>query len=81
MWAIAIEDKANKKIQLVTADTGEIDNDDPAYGDVHIVPIIEDGEYIMFGCHEFKRNCYCQPEVKIEMDERPMVIHKDRKPN
>jgi len=35
----------------------------------------------MFGCHEFKRNCYCQPEVKIEMDERPMVIHKDRKPN
>jgi len=29
MWAIAIEDKANKKIQLVTADTGEIANDDP----------------------------------------------------
>lgn len=81
MWAIAIEDKVNKKIRMIASTEEKIANDDPAYGDVHIVPVIEDGEYLMFGCHEFKRNCYCQPELKIELDERPMVIHKDRKPN
>lgn len=81
MWAIAIEDKVTNKIRLATADMPKIDNDDPNYGDVHIVPFIEDGEYIVFGCHEFKRNCYCRPELKIEPNERTMVVHHDRKPN
>jgi len=79
MWAICIK-QSDGKVRIVT-EGEQICHDDPAYGDVHIVPFLEDGEYIVFGIHEFKRNCCCQPELKIEEGERPMVIHKDRKPN
>lgn len=78
-WVITIQEKSGR-VRLV--EQGEhISADDPEFGDVHIVPCTQEGDYIMFGCHEFHRKCVCRPEVKIEEGERPVVMHQERKPN
>ncbi len=75
MWGIFIETK-DGTFRAVDENVDRIANDDPDYGDVHIVP-----ESIFQGHHEFKRDCMCRPEIRIEPDERPMVIHKERPVN
>ena len=79
-WVVCIEDKA-VGVRIVDAEHEEICADDPAYGDIHIVPVNQEGEWLFFGCHEFNRKCYCLPQVKIEPDQRPVVVHQERKPN
>jgi hypothetical protein len=83
MWALAIEDKRSGKVHVFESedDVHRIDHDDPDFGDGHLVPIIQNGEYLTFGCHEFKRDCYCRPEIITGEGKRPLVYHKDRKPN
>ena len=80
MWTIAIEDHKQGVVRLVSEDE-KIIHSNTDYGDVHIVPVFETQDGYSFGAHECKRSCYCQPKIKIVENERPMVIHVERKPN
>jgi hypothetical protein len=77
-WVIAVQKAGSGLVRLVRE--GEtIAHDDRSYGDVHIAPCAEIGNRFDFGAHEFKRTCYCRPEVRIEDGQRTMVIHQERK--
>ena len=80
MWCIAVEEKKTGKFRLF--EEGEsIAHDDPEYGDVHILPFVEKDGFYYFGVHEFKRDCFCRPTLKLEEGKRMMVIHEERKAN
>lgn len=80
MWAIAIEDRKQNAIRLVSSDE-KILYSNTDYGDVHIVPYFETQDGYSFGAHECNRGCFCRPTIKIVPNERPMVLHVERKPN
>jgi hypothetical protein len=79
-WAIAIEDRKQNAIRLVSSDE-KILYSNTDYGDVHIVPCFETQDGYSFGAHECNRGCFCRPTIKIVPNERPMVMHKDRPVN
>ena len=79
-WVLAIKEIATGKIRTLSPED-RIAPDDTRYGDVHVAPVYEDGSMLSFGAHEFTRQCYCHPEVRISLDQRPIVVHRERKPN
>lgn len=76
-WAIVAKNMAADRYEVMTSEN-LIAPDDPAYGpDVHIAPLVGDGEYLSFGFHEFKRDCICHPKMEFRGG-RNLVLHNDR---
>lgn len=77
-WGVCVTHIPTGKILLLDNEADQIDPDDPNYGnDVHIVPLIEDGNMYTFGIHFFERNCICRPRVDVGVS-RNLVIHSER---
>jgi hypothetical protein len=72
MWALAIEDKRTGRVRVFDRVDIYIAADDPDFGDGHAVPIYGDDTTMSFGAHEFTRQCYCHPTIKIEPDKRTL---------
>lgn len=77
-WAWAVVDTATHEIRLI--DTEDEVESGPGY-ERHVVPFVENGEYLSFCAHEFTRRCYCRPRIETNLYDDVIVIHEDRKPN
>lgn len=76
-WAVVIENLEAKKMQLVTPEI-ESAGDDARYGnEVHVCPVVFDGDDISFGFHEFTRDCPCHPKVKQGIS-KTVIIHTEK---
>jgi hypothetical protein len=67
-------------MQLIEKGHGP-DLDDLRWGeDVHIVPITDDPDdpdMILFGIHDFTRDCYCHPRIQEQCYGRTLVLHSE----
>lgn len=76
-WATCIMNLEAGKMELIPPEKRP-DVDDPRYGsEVHIVPVVDVGEYHSWGGHEFEESCYCHPEVRKQVYGRTLIVHKD----
>ena len=79
-WCLAIREVETGRIRLLEHEEN-ISADDPKYADLHVVPFTEKDDEMLFGMHDFTRECVCRPRIEVEPGERPMVIHEERLPN
>ena len=76
-WAVVVKNLEHGKFQIVPK-VGEFDRDGLYGDDINIVPCTETPEEILFGIHEFTRECCCHPKVS-RLDGGPtLVIHTDQ---
>lgn len=74
-WVLAIHNMMDGDIQILTEGM-QVWDDDPMFGDdVHVVPCREEGDDLMFGPHDFTRECYCTPAVQPNVRGKNLVIH------
>jgi hypothetical protein len=78
-WAICVKNLEIGEMVLITPDM-TVDVDDPRYDDeVHIVPVTidtKDPDYLSFGVHDFKRDCYCHPKIQKHCGGRTVIKHR-----
>lgn len=77
-WATIIRDIETGKVTLVLADPQPVDVN--RY-ERHGVPCYESGDEILFGVHDFTRNCICRPKIAEDEHGDEIIVHQERKPN
>lgn len=77
MWANLAVEIATGKVLLVTSKMETIDLDRYQR---HLVPCTEEGDDLVFRCHQFTRLCQCRPRIE-EDQSYDIIVHRNRKPN
>lgn len=77
-WVVAFKDTEAGQVWLIE------ESDDPPEGkniERHVVPFRNEGQFMVFGNHDFTRECVCRPRIEMTEWRQAVVIHEDRKPN
>lgn len=77
-WCVAFNDTKEKKIFLVEeGDEWPIE----LHIERHVVPYVQSGDEMLFGVHDFTRQCVCRPRIEHSEWGGVVIIHWNRKPN